>query len=259
MRYLTNSAMRLTGLALGTACWLYVAPAAGEDSAVRTQTMSGKAYEGEHLSGARWPEPIYSVSLVTEKGPGLDRLRVVDTDPSGRQFSTQTVDFDGDSPKAYVFSNVASNQAGRLSVTPNELIIEFTEGGTTKTAREPRPPLFAVGPSIGRIVAGHLGEIIAGKSIAFRIVAPNRLETFGVEVTREPSRSDETIGQVKSGQWIRLRVGPDSAVGRLFAPKVSIVVDARTAQTLFVSGPLPSPEPGVGMLKQGTIRYDGKP
>jgi hypothetical protein len=49
---------------------------------------------GELLSGFDFPEPLYDVKLVTEKGPGIDRLRVTNTDRSGREFFTQTVDFD---------------------------------------------------------------------------------------------------------------------------------------------------------------------
>jgi hypothetical protein len=243
-------------MAVGAAAWLCVAIALADDLSVRTQTRSGKAYEGEHLSGSNWPAPLYFVSLVTEKGPGVDRLRTSSTDPRGRSFFSQTVDFDGDSPKAYAFSNSVVGQEGKLTVTPSELAMELTEHGRTRTAREPRPPLFAVGPSINRLVEGHLSEIAAGQSISFRMVVVNRLQTFAVRIIRESADAGEPIAQVKSGQWMRLRIEAESPVARLFAPKVLTIVDTRTGQTLFLSAPLPSPDPGVGTLDRGTIHYD---
>src|SRR5262249_16413258 len=153
-----------------------------EGAAVETQTRSGKAYEGEHLSGSGFPAPLYSISLVTERGAGIDRLRTINSDRQGRQFFTQTVDFDGEVPKAYTFSNTVAKQEGKLSVTATELIMELTADGKTKTAREARPTLFAVGPSIGRIVERHLSELTAGKSIKFRMVAVNRLQTFALRI-----------------------------------------------------------------------------
>ena len=246
----------LAGILVGAAAWLHVAAVAAEGTPVRTQTVSGKAYKGEHLSGSNWPEPIYSVSLVSEKGPGIDRLRITNTDPRGRLFFTHTVDFESDSPTAYTFSNTAAKQEGKLAVTARELLMELTEDGKTKTAKESRPPLFAVGPSIMRIVEKHIGEIVAGRTIAFRMVAINKLQTFALRMSREPAQANEPIPQIKSGQWIRLRVEPESSIGRLFAPKISNMVDAKTGQTLFVTGPLPSPDSGVGMLKEGTIRYE---
>jgi hypothetical protein len=227
-----------------------------EGSRVETQTRSGKVYDGEYLSGSSFPEALYSISLVTETGNGVDRLRSFNTDRRGRQFFVQTVDFDGATPKAYTFSNVAAKQDGKLTVTATELIMELTEDGKTKTAREARPPLFAVGPSISRIVERHIDELVAGRSITFRMVAVNKLQTFALRVLREAKRPNEPIPQLRTGQWILLRTEPESAVARMFAPKILTIVDAKTGRTVFVSGPVPSPAPGVGMLKRGTIHYE---
>jgi hypothetical protein len=227
-----------------------------DGSSIETRTRSGKAYEGEHLSGSAFPEPLYSISLVTERGAGVDRLRLVNTDRRGRPFFTQTVELEGESPKAYVFANSAAQQTGKLSVTSTELVMELTEGGKTKTVRQARPARFAVGPSISRILERHLAELIAGKSIEFRIVAVNRLETFAVRVVREAKRPNEPIAELRTGQWILLRTEPESSVARMFAPKIFTIVDAKSGRTLFVSGPLPSPDAGRGMLKKGTIHYE---
>src|SRR5262245_26378829 len=143
-RQALRAAAVLSVMAIGSA-----APA---EDAMTTQTRTGTAYEGEHLALADHPAPLYSVAFTTEKGAGVDRVRTVNTDRSGHPFFTQTVDFDGDSPEAYTFSNLAAKQEGKLTVTPKELIMEFTEGSKTRTARESRPARFAVGPSISRIV-----------------------------------------------------------------------------------------------------------
>ena len=108
----TTSALR-AAMAVGIAASIHGAVAAAEDTPVQTQTVSGKAYDGDLLSGSSWPAALYSIKLVTEKGPGLDRLSSVSIDPHGRSFFSQTVDFDGDSPKAYTFSNAALGQAGK--------------------------------------------------------------------------------------------------------------------------------------------------
>jgi hypothetical protein len=226
-----------------------------ETSALESHTVSGQAYEGEHLTDHDRSPPLYSVSLVAEQGPGVDRLRIINTDAHGRQFILQMIDFDGESPRAYAFTNSAARQKGQLTVTPNELIMELTEDGKTKSVRAPRPPLFAVGPSIARIIERHIGEIAAGKSVAFRMVAVNRLQIFALRVIREPSLPDEPLAQVRSGEWLRLRTEPESAVARVFAPKIVSIVDAHSGRTLFVVGPLPSPVEGAGMLKKGTIHY----
>jgi hypothetical protein len=221
------------------------------------RTVSGKAYEGEHLALVDSSPPLYTLSLTTEKSPGVDRMRVVDFDSKGRSFCTQTVDFDGGSPKAYTFSNPIANQTGKLTVTPTEIVMEFTEGGRTRVSREARPALFAVGPSITRLVEQHVADLSAGRTVAFRMVVVNRLETYGFRAVRESPSSDEPIVQVKSGQWMRVRVEPDSGIARMFAPKVVSIVDARTGQTLAVKGPIPSPGADGGIIKGGTIRYEG--
>jgi hypothetical protein len=226
-----------------------------DSSALETHTVSGKAYEGEHPTNLERLTPLYSVSLVTEKGPGIDRLRVTNTDERGRQFFIQTIDFDGDSPRTYSFSNSAAQQSGKLWVTAGELIMELTEDGRTRTIRSPRPAVFAVGPSISRIIERHIGEIAAGKAFALKMAAVNRLQIFALRVMREPNQADDPIAQVRSGEWLRLRTEPESAVARMFAPKITSIVDTRSGRTLLVVGPLPSPVGGAGILKKGTIRY----
>jgi hypothetical protein len=227
---------------------------------LQVETFTGSAYDGDLLAASSWPAPLYAVRMVREKGTGVDRLRTVYTDRGGRDFYTQTVDLEGDVPKAYVFSNDASRQAGKLSVTPTELVMELTQDGKTKVAREPRPALFAVGPSVTRIVEAHIGELAAGAGITFRVVALPRLESFAVRVVREPARANETIPEVKAGRWMRLRIEPESAILRLVAPTIQLVVDAKTGRTALMSGPISSPDPAVGMIKKGTVRYhDARP
>jgi hypothetical protein len=227
---------------------------AQESSTVRT--ISGKAYEGEHLSFVDASDPLYTLSVTTMKSPGVDRVLIHDLDQGGRSFAAQTIDFDGVSPKSYAFSNSVAQQSGKLSVTPTELVMEFTEGGKTSVAREARPALFAVGPSIARLVEQHVGALAAGRTVLFRMVVVNRLETHGFRAVREPASSDETIPQVKAGKWLRVRIEADGGMARLFAPKVALIVDVQTGQTLAVSGPIPSPT-NSGMIKKGTIRYEG--
>ena len=218
-------------------------------------TVSTTSIARASAVGTSWPEPLYSVSLTSEKGAGIDRLRFISTDRRGQAFFTQTVEFEGDTPKAYSFSNTAAKQEGKLSVTPNELIMEFTDGGKMRTATKPRPNLFAVGPSIGRIIETHLAELSAGKTINFDLVVVSRLTTYAVRITRETGRTNDSFPQVKSGQWIMLRTEPQSALARAFAPTIFTIVDARTGRPRFVSAPIASPEPGGGNLKRGTIHY----
>jgi hypothetical protein len=220
------------------------------------RTVAGKAYEGEHLALVDSSTPLYTLSLTTEKSPGVDRMKVVDVDRSGRTFCTQTVDFDGASPKDYTFSYPSANQAGKLTVTPTEIVMEFTEGGKTRVSREARPALFAVGPSITRLVEQHVADLSAGRPVVFQMVVVNRLETHELRAVRESVGSDEPIAQIKSGQWMRVRIEPDSGIARMFAPKIVSIVDARTGQTLAVNGPIPSPGADGGVIKGGTIRYE---
>ena len=232
-------------------------PAVGlaQDSVV-SQLVSGSVYDGEHLFGGTWPTPLYAVRLEVAKGPGIDHLRAVNIDQSGRVFLEQTVDFDGGVPRSFSLSSAALNQTGSLTVTASELVMEFTEKGTTRTAREPRPALFAVGPSVNRLIEQHLASITAGKPLEFRMVVVNRLQTYGFRVSREVERANEELAEVRSGEWVRLRLEPSSGVARLFAPKILLIVDAKSGRTLFLSAPLPSPDPHIGTLKRGTIRYD---
>src|SRR5262249_36217253 len=99
-----------------------------QGAAMQTGQMTANVYDGEPFSGSNWPEPLYSITVTTEKGPSTDRLRFVSVDRHGRQFLTQTIDFDGESPRAYVFANSVMRQEGKLSVTSKELFMEFTEG-----------------------------------------------------------------------------------------------------------------------------------
>ena len=220
------------------------------------RTVSGKAYEGEHLGPVDSSAPLYTLSVTTERGPGVDRVQVVDFDRSGRSFFAQSIDFDGASPKAYAFSNSVAQQAGKLTVTPTELVMELTEGGKTKVSREARPELFAVGPSVTRLVEQHVADLSAGRAVSFRMVVVNRLATYGFRAVRESLNSDEPLPQVKAGQWMRVRIEPDSGIARMFAPKIVSIVDAKTGQTLAVNGPMPAPAADGGMIKDGTIRYE---
>jgi hypothetical protein len=230
---------------------------ANAESASPLSTVSGRAYEGQHLAPVDSSTPLYTLSVTTQKGAGVDRIQIIDVDRNGRSFFTQTIDFDGASPKSYAFSNSVARQAGKLIVTPTELVMELTERGETKVAREARPALFAVGPSITRLVEQHVDDFSAGRAVMFRMVVVNRLETYGFRAVSEPSSSDEPIPQVKAGQWMRVRVEPDGGMARMFAPKVVLIIDAKTGQTFAVNGPIPSPGSDGGMIKNGTIRYEG--
>jgi hypothetical protein len=221
------------------------------------RTVQGTAYEGEHLALVDSSTPLYTLSVTTEQGLGVDRIQVIDFDRSGQSFVTQTIDFDGAAPKAYTFSNPVASQAGKLTVTPTEVVMEWTEGGRTKVSREPRPAVFAVGPSVTRLLEQHVADLSAGRTVVFRMVVVSRLATYGFRAVRESARSDEPIAKIKSGQWMRVRVEPDSGIARMFAPKIVSIVDARTGQTLAVHGPIPSPGADGGILKGGTIRYEG--
>jgi hypothetical protein len=198
------------------------------------RTVSGRAYEGQHLAPVDSATPLYTLSVTTQKGAGVDRIQIIDFD-HGRTFFTQTIDFDGTSPKSYAFSNSVAKQTGKLTVTPTQLVMELTDHGETKVEREARPALFAVGPSIMRLVEQHVADLSAGRAVMFRMVVVNRLETYGFRAVREPSRSDEPIPQVKAGQWMRVWVEPDSGMARMFAPKVLVIVDAKTGETLAVN------------------------
>jgi hypothetical protein len=221
------------------------------------RTVSGKAYEGEHLALVDSSTPLYTLSVTIEKSPGVDRMQVVDFDRSGANFFTQTIDFDGASPKGYAFSNSVANQTGKLTVSSTELVMELTEGGKTKVSREARPTLFAVGPSVTRLVEQHVADLSAGRTVVFSLVVVNRLATYSFRAIREPASSTEPIQQIKSGQWMRVRIEPDSGIARIFASKIVSIVDARTGQTLAVNGPIPSPSADGGIIKGGTIRYEG--
>jgi hypothetical protein len=252
MRIQSVSAMAMVA---GAALCAPEAARAQDSSGLRT--VAGMAYEGEHLALVDSSTPLYTLSLTTERSAGVDRMQVVDRDRSGRGFCTQTVDFAGGSPKGYTFSNPGANQTGRLTVTPTEIVMEFTEGGRTRVAREARPALFAVGPSVTRLVEQHVTDLLAGRTVVFRMVVVNRLETYGFRVVRESADAGEPLVQVRSGQWMRVRIEPDSGIARMFAPKIVSIVDARTGQTLAVNGPIPSPAPEGGVIKGGTIRYEG--
>jgi len=221
-----------------------------------SQLVSGSVYDGEHLFGGTWPAPLYAVRLEVTESPGIDHLRAVSLDQSGRVFLVQTVDFDGGVPRLFSLSNVALNQTGALTVTGSELVMEFTENGTMKTAREPRPALFAVGPSVSRLIEQHVASISEGKPLEFRMVVVNRLQTYGFRASRDVERVNEELAQVRSGEWMRIRLEPSSAVARLFAPKILMIVDTKRGETIMMSAPLPSPDPHLGTLKRGTIRYN---
>jgi len=228
-------------------------PLLAQDS--KGQTFFGKVYEGEHLSDEALPQPIYSVRLTVEKSPGLDRIRVTDIDKEDNPFHEQTVDLDGDMPKTFSFYNHLLDQKGSLTVTPTELRMEFTQKGQTRSARQPRPPVFAAGPSVDRLIESHIAQLRDGKAVPFRIVVPDRLGVYSMKIRSEPPRADEPLARVKAGDWLRLRLEIDDPLFGLFAPKVLFVVEARTGRVLRVFAPLPSPAPGKGSLN-GTIRYD---
>ncbi len=142
-------------------------------------------------------------------------------------------------------------------MTPTELVMEWTEGGKTKVSKVARPALFAVGPSSGRLIARHVTDLTAGRRVVFQMVVLNRLETHGFRAMVMAKNSDEPIPQIKSGRWLRVRIEADSGLARLFAPKITAIIDAKSGETLAVSSPIPSPRAGESVIKSGTIRYEG--
>jgi hypothetical protein len=246
----------LSVLALAASGWVRAAASEGTgEGKVTRQTFLGKVYEGERLSDNTLPEPIYSVLFTAEKGPGLDQIRVTDYDRQNNAFHDQTVDFDGDNPKAFSFYNNALDQKGTVTVTSTEILMEFTQKGQTRSTRQPRPPVFAMGPSVNRLIESHIAELKEGRTVDFKIAVPDRLAVYGMKIKSEPPRSDEPLARVKTGEWMRLRLEINDPLYGLFAPKILFVVEAHTGRVLRVFAPLPSPVPGKGTVN-GTIRYD---
>src|SRR5262249_5616352 len=112
-------------------------------SSLLAPTFTGTGHDGAQL--------LFTVKLESQP----QRMRVTYTDLKGRAFFTRSVDFadDGERPVAYAFTNTALGQSGKLTATATELVVELTEkDGKTKTAREPLPERYAVGPSVNRLV-----------------------------------------------------------------------------------------------------------
>ena len=84
------------------------------------QKVNGKGYDGTHLALVDSSAPLFTLAVTTEKGPGVDRMQIVDVDRSGKTFLTQSIEFEGANPKTYVFSNSAAKQSGKLTVTPTD-------------------------------------------------------------------------------------------------------------------------------------------
>ncbi len=238
-----------------------VAPAQDSNSglvagALQTITLMGQACAGEHFSDFEDAKPIYSLSIVTEKGKGVDRLRLVDKDNNGEPFSVQTVEFEAGLPKTFISTNPLLEQVNHLTVTDKALILETTQKGQTKKAQFPRPKLFAVGPSINRIIMDSLVALTAGKSISFQMVVVDRLKMYGFRLIREKIDDHELLPQVKSGEWLKIRMEIEDPLFAVFAPKIYFIVDGKTGLPHYVSSPIPSPQPGAGMLGRGTIHYE---
>jgi hypothetical protein len=210
----------------------------------------GAAYPGDIPKGT-WPAPLYAVHLEASDG----RIHTESVDRDGHTFFEQTVELDADSPRSYAFKNTATGESGTMKVRADTLVLELTHAGKTRTATLPRPKELAVGPSIARLIARHLAELKAGKTVAFDMAVVPRLDCYTLEVSQAPAHDDEPLAEVRAGKWLRLRTQPRSGLARLFAPTVWTIVDATTGATLFVTGPLPSPTPGEGTVKLGTLRY----
>lgn len=243
----------LTGFFALAGLAMMMAPVPG--FALQTLVLSGLACQGEHFSDFDSTKPLYSLRIVTEKGKKVDRLSLTDTDNDGKPFSVQTVDFENEVPKTFVSTNRLLKEENKMTVTDKELILVATRNGKTKEREMPRPKLFAVGPSINRIITDSLPDLAAGKSISFQMVLVDRLTTYGFRLVRERPKDREPLPQVKSGQWLKLRMEIEDPFLGVFAPKIYFIVDAKTGMPQYVSSPIPSPRPGQGMLGRGTIHY----
>ncbi len=253
------------GLAIGARC-LYLAGvcfqmtvAEGEEpprpSASQTTVTTGRAYAGDWRPNLRQTTPLYEIKLVAERGPGLDRLRATNTDEQGRVFYEQLVVYENDVPKSYTLTDRASNLSGTLAATGAELLLTLSRGGKTKRAEKKQPPLFAVGPSIARLLERRIGELRASHAVELAIVAVTKLQIYDLKVVREDLGDDEPIPQVRSGAWLRLRMEPANALFRIFAPRISLIIGAQSGILECVVGPIPLPAAGAGNIA-GIVCYD---
>jgi hypothetical protein len=230
--------------------------AAEASDSLATRITRGRAYAGDGLDTQPLGRPLYEITLQRQVLSSGSRLRVTSTTADGGPFLVQVVDFDQGAPIHYTMTNTATNQRGTLEVTPTELVMQFTDNGKTKSARERRPRLFAVGASVLDLVESHAADLAAYRELTFSMVALDRLQLFDLKVIREHPKDREAIPEIATGRWMVLRLEPANGLFALFAPKPHMVVDVKSGKVAQVIGPLPSPEPGVGRISNGTIRYD---
>jgi hypothetical protein len=223
---------------------------------LQTMTLAGQACEGEHLSDFKEAKPIYSLRIVTKKGKDVDELKLEDINQDGKSFSIQTVEFENGVPKNFTSTNLLLKQVNQLTVTDKRLMLELTQNGQTRKAEFDRPKLFAVGPSINRVISDSLAYLAAGKSISFQMVVVDRLAMYGFRLIKEKIDDHELLPQLKSGEWLKLKMEMEDPFIGGFAPKIYFIVDAKTGLPYYVSSPIPSPLPGKGMLGRGTIHYE---
>jgi hypothetical protein len=229
---------------LAAAMLLSASAAGAEDTVVR---FYGYAYDLESNE--------YAFTEILEQRMANGQWVGGSTDyflPDGREIGRKTLDFSRD-PFVPVFRlTLGEGYAEGISDNGDPIVVTRESGGKMKSAKIGKQGLIAADAGMARLLRAHLDSLQRGETLAFRVVAPSRLDAYRFRARRVADAAFE------GKPAVRIQVEMDSML-KLVAGPLFFTYDPATLKLLEFRGVTNIRDPKTGEDFRVRISYYSVP
>lgn len=216
------------------------AGAGAQDAVVRSY---GYAY---HLDGGRYA--FTEVLEQRESGGQWRHGRSLYYRPDGTELGRKTLDFSGDPFVPVYRLELGGGYVEGISDSGNPIAMLLARGGKPRTASVAKDGLTCADAGLPRLLRAHLPALQRGETVAFRVVAPSRLDHYRFRARRA---GDVTF---EGRPAHRIQVDMDSML-KLFAGPLFFTFDPQSGRLLEFRGPTNVIDPATGEPFNVRISY----
>lgn len=132
--------------------------------------------------------------------------------PDGREIGRKTLDFSRDPFVPAFRLTLGDGYAEGISDNGDPIVVLRESGGKTQHARIGKQGLIAADSGLARLLRAHLDSLQRGETLAFRVVAPSRLDAYRFRARRVAD------GVFEGKPSVRIQVEMDSMLKMLAGP-----------------------------------------
>lgn len=161
--------------------------------------------------------------------------------PDGARFGRKTIDFSKDEfVPVYRLDLGLEGYAEGISENGGPIIVTRQKpGAAPETATLPKGGTLAADAGLLRLLEAHYDALLRGETLAFRVIAPSRLDQYKFRARR----ADDATFEGKPA--VRIQVDMDSML-KLFAGPLLFTFDAQDRQIREFRGPTNVRDPATG-------------